>query len=125
MSHQNPWAPYSVPAGADLRALQYCALTIDGAGLAQLPAAGGLPDGILDNFPNTGEQARFFYGGILKLRAGAAIAINDLLVVGASGKFIKGVTTGHIIWAKALSTAAGADNFVTALVLPGNYGKVP
>lgn len=126
MAYENYFQPFSLPTAADLSSSMGCAVTVNGSGLLALTAAGAMPDGVLNNPDATsGAQGRFNWDGVLKLRSGAAIAIGDLLVVGANGKFIKGVTSTNVRVAKALSVADAADEFVTAFFRLGVFGVVP
>ena len=126
MAHQN-WEPtYSLPAAADLRLLQYRAVTINGSGLIAICGLGVLPEAVLDNVPNTNEMARFFtllrYVG--KIKAGGTVALGALFSSDATGKAIAGAT-GAKYFGKALQAAASGDVFTALFDFSGRYGAVP
>jgi hypothetical protein len=72
-----------VVAGEDLSAAQYHAIEIDGT-IAQ---NGATAVGILQNNPESGEDAALAYAGRSNYRAGGAITIGARLTVTGSGWF--------------------------------------
>lgn len=122
------WEPtYSLPAAADLRALQYRAVVINGSGLIAICGLGALPEAVLDNLPNTAEMARFFtlsrYVGKIKVGA-AGVALGGLFSSDATGKAIVGAS-GALRFGKALVAGAAGDLITALFDFSGRYGAVP
>lgn len=96
----------TVDAGADLQAFQYRAIAIGGTLATGLNARG-----ILQNKPDSGEDATLVYQGRSKFQAGGAITVGARLTV-TSGGF--------------MTVAASGDQAVgfceDAAVSSGSYG---
>lgn len=82
-----------VDAGADLRAHQWKAVQVDGT----LATSALNAKGILQNKPNTGEDASLAYDGRSKFYAGGAIADGANMTVGAAGIFTTASSGDRII----------------------------
>jgi len=109
-------------AGADLSALQYKAIKIDGT----IAVAGSDAIGILQNKPGAaGEDATVCYFGHAKASAGAAITKGNRVTLTASGTFLP-VTSGDGMAGRALESVSsggvfeGIFNFVNAATLIDN-----
>ncbi len=110
----------TVPAGADLSALQHTAVLVGSGGF--VTAGAGKPaDGILQNDPISGGIANVRITGASKAVIGAAVVEGAELMVGTSGKLIT-ATTGNNIVARAL-TAGAADLDIIPVLLGGHGVK--
>lgn len=126
MAHDNLDGIYSLPAGADLSASQFCAGVINTSGQIVLPAAGVVPDGRIDNAPVSGAQCRLIgkMGVVLKFKVGAsAVTLGQKVCCDAAGKLVAGAT-GHIYLGKVLRAGAAGD-IVEVFFRPGTFGVVP
>ena len=104
----------SVAAGADLSALQFRAVQIDGT----LATTNKNAAGILQNKPESGEHANIAFFGHLKGVAGAALAVgNDVKV--SSGGFLTAVASGDSSRGKVV-TAASSGSMVEFI---GNFAS--
>lgn len=101
MSYNNS---VSALATVDLSGLQYYAVAIGGTIAANNTAA----IGILQNKPESGEEATMTYSGRSKFKAGGAIAANGRVKVTTSG-FIVAVASGDGACGKALTAAASGE----------------
>lgn len=99
----------SIAAGADLSALQYRAVQIDGT----LATTNKNAAGILQNKPQTGEHATIGYDGHLKGIAGAALTGGTDVKV-SSGGFLTAVASGDSSRGKVV-TAASSGSVVEIL----------
>ena len=103
-----------VVATEDLSGVQYHACDIDGT-LAQV---GDTSIGILQNKPESGEDAELTYSGRSRYRAGGAITTGGRMTCAASG-WITAASSGDAIVGRALSTVTsgsigeGIFNFAT------------
>ena len=86
-----------VVAGADLSAAQYKAIAIGGT----IAATGVAAMGILQNKPESGEDAQLGWHGRSRYRAGAAVSAGAQLTVTTSGWLIT-ATSGTNVVGKAL-----------------------
>jgi hypothetical protein len=106
-------------AAADLSALQYHFVKLDGNGLAAAVAAiTDVPIGVLQNAPLAGQEAEVLVAGGTKLKASEAVTLPAFLSVSANGrgdKIAVSDTTQYVV-GQAL-TAGGAENeIITAVV---------
>lgn len=101
---------YSAAAAADYSAKQYCGMTIAAStGAITLIAAGTTYlDGILQNAPTSGQQARILGadGDILKVAAGATVTVGALASMDTTGRAVISVTTGDKCFGKFLDGGA-------------------
>lgn len=105
----------SAPAAADLSGSQYCAAIYNSSGQYALAGANAVVDGLIHNLPKSGEDCRVVCAPVarVKVKAGAAFAVNALLTTDASGRFVT-ATTGQNVCAKALKAAAALGDIVEA-----------
>jgi hypothetical protein len=136
---------FSVKASADLSADQHKFVDLDANGKARLATAAGQKVlGVLQNDPAAADRAALIgYGGVTKVIAGAAIAVNAYVSTDAAGKARATVAvasgTGHtktddagvaqdpLIGAHVVGIAleaAAADGDVIKVLLT-NPGAVP
>ena len=115
---------FSLPASADISALQFCAVAIDTS--AELEAADGvssamIPVGLLQNKPTAqGKAGAVQTGGKSKAKAKAAFSVGaDLTSVATSGRLQAAVTTDMVV-AIALE-AATADGDIVEVLIVGPY----
>lgn len=127
------WESDSLPsdltfkAAADLRALQYTFVKLDANGnVVACSAAGEKSIGVLQNKPNTGENALVRPHGMSKVVASAAIAANDFLTTTAAGqaktalRLVAASGNASNVLGYALRAAAGAGVIITAMIgIPG------
>jgi hypothetical protein len=92
----------SLVAAADLSALQFTFVIVDGDGKAAANiSAGGWAFGVLQNKPIAGETAQVAIAGVTKIVAGATITPDD----------------------KIMSTNAGKADVAVAAASPGNFAR--
>lgn len=113
MSTETPEGVYSLPAGADLRGSQYCGVVINTSGQLVLPAAGAKIHGIVQNLPNTNEQARVrLVGHVGKAKAGTGgVTVGARVSSDAAGSFITNGATGAVFEGIALDAVAAGGIF--------------
>lgn len=113
----------SYKADADLRTYQYRFVTIQAAtGGVTVTGANGVPHGILQNDPNTGETARVRHLGISELIANGTvnIAIGDKIESGAAGIGLKITAAENWLNGIAMDAATTATSKIRVL-LQGPY----
>ena len=93
-----------VAAGADLRGQQYKAVAVGGT----IAATAQLAMGLLQNKPNTGEDASVQYFGESFYVAGGAVTAGGLIGVTTSG-FCITVDSGSVSIGKALNTVTSGS----------------
>lgn len=103
-------------AGADLSALQFRAVKLDGSGNVVLCGAGERALAMLQNKPILGESAEIDMDGITKAEAGAAYAVNVQLMSDANGRLIT-ATSGNRVVAHSLKPAAALGDKVSVKVI--------
>ena len=108
-------------AGADLSALQYRFVTVNGSGAAVSPGAGVAVAGVLQNDPASGQAGLVDIAGITKVTAGAAITTGARVMTTAVGKAITATATNHSL---GIALETGADNRVISVLLQPT-GVVP
>lgn len=92
----------SVLAGADLRSgAQYKAIAVGGT----IAAANDAAIGILQNKPNTGENASLAFSGHMKAYVGGAVTAGGRVKVTTSG-YLVAVASGDGAVGKAITAAA-------------------
>jgi hypothetical protein len=92
----------AIVAGADLTAAQYKIIAVAGT----IAATNAVALGVLQNKPNTGENASIAYCGHMKAYVGGAVAAGAQLVVTTSGYLITNATSVSGIVGKALTAAS-------------------
>src|SRR4051812_24809023 len=98
MAYDNNLATISVPASADLSALQYRAMTINSSGQIAATGAGVRSDGILQDKPGAaGRPGCLAISGVSKAVAGAAITNGALLMATTNGKLIAATSTNAVV----------------------------
>jgi hypothetical protein len=111
----------SIPhkADADLSANQYYLLKRTATGVA-LAVANDRCLGVLVNKPKLGQDAAIQVAGVAKVRAGAAVAINDYVKADATGRAITstGEAAGTLveIIGIALDAASAAGDVIRVLL---------
>lgn len=121
MGYEAPLFEFSYPADVDMSVegtWQFTAVKVaaavntQGAGIGGAaishPAAGGPILGVLQNNPLLGEAGQIFLEGISKARLIGTVAIGNLLMVDANGKFLV-ATAGNRAVARALESGVTGD----------------
>lgn len=107
---------YSYPAAADFSALKWHRLAVKTAGnLVALCGAAARPDGILENNPEAGDQARIrsFAGQAqLKVECGGTFAAGVDLASDSTGRLVAAVSGNQIV---------GTSNDAGALGRPAGF----
>jgi len=116
MAYEIPGFSFTLPAAADLSALQFRAVNVDATGKAALPAALGRIIGVLQNKPTLNQAATIVCSGISKVTAGAAIAAGANVEVDALGRVITRAT--GIPAGIALEAASGAGIVIAVYLAP-------
>lgn len=113
MAHDNFDGIYSLPAAADLSANQFHLGVINGSGQIALCGAGAIPDGRIDNLPVAGAQCRLVgkMGVVMKLKAGAAVALGAYVMSDSTGRVITATSTNRRV-GKALRAASAAGEII-------------
>jgi hypothetical protein len=122
MAYEIPGRKFGVlPAGADLSAKQFTAVTV--AAVSGVPSivsagAGASAHGILQNKPISGEAAEIMESGVSKALLGGTVAVDDQLSGDANGKLIVAIT-GAYIYARALEAGVSGDVVAVKLLRDG------
>jgi hypothetical protein len=112
----------SIPAGADLSALQFTAVKYGtGKQVVQAAAATAPIVGILQNKPTSGQTAAVAISGIAKAKAGGVWAAGDALTATTGGALIATTTNNHHIVGYAHEIAASGD-IAQVRLAPGQFG---
>ena len=114
MSVDNWGKDYTIVAGADLSASQYCAVTHAGA----IAATGQTFGGILQGKPQTGEHGAARMLGVTKFRAGNALAVGDYVTAAASGYVIK-CLSGFVSFGECM--VAASSGYLGTALLRGKF----
>jgi len=111
VAHDEILRTISVPAGADLSALQYTFVKLNSSGqVVACAAVTDTPLGILQNKPTSGQTAEVGVHGVSKLVASAAVTPGALIGTAASGKGVTTSATGQFNVGQALTAASGANS---------------
>lgn len=108
-------------AGEDLSTKQYFFATATADGKCALSGADDRVLGVITNDPESGEAAAIQVAGVVRITAGAAFAVGDLLKADAAGKAIEaalGAGTKEEIAGMALEAATADGDIVEMLVRP-------
>ena len=104
-------------AGADLSALQYTAVKLNGSGqVVACTVLGEKVLGILQNKPTTGLACEIVHIGLCPMLASAAITAGDKIMVAASGKAATAATVGSTIIGFTPEAAAALNEVITVFV---------
>lgn len=112
----------SVPAEADLTALQFTAVRWGtGKQIVSATANSAPVLGILQNKPNTGQAGCVAISGIAKAKAGGAWGSGDALTPTTGGALIATTSNNHFIIGYAHEDAASGD-VAQVRIAPGQFG---
>lgn len=110
----------SIPAGADLSALQYTFVKLSGTGVVAVAAATDIPIGVLLNDPESGETAAVAVSGVVKVKASSSsVDAGDLIGTAANGRaaaLTAGTDTTKYILGHAITTASAGGDVVTVAI---------
>lgn len=106
-------------AGADLSDYQYCFVYLSAADTVTYTGAGEAPIGILQNDPESGEDANVMLLGVSKLSMSAAVAVMAKVGSAASGQGVTMDADDEIYGAICLEAATDTDDEVDVLLCPG------
>lgn len=117
MAHDNPKAPQTWTANADLSTKQYRGMrVVSGARkcdvISAAAAAGQIFVGVLQNKPLQGEDATVCAAGLTKGVAGAAITHPAKLTFDNAGRFVE-AAAGKDYFGVSVMGAAGAGTIIT------------
>jgi hypothetical protein len=97
-------------AGEDLSEKQHYIVQLSAAGLIEVAeGATDLVVGVLQNYPESGQQAVYAYTGTAKVKAGGTIGVGAWVTTDANGKAVATTTDGDVVIGRYLGTAAAAD----------------
>ena len=115
----SPVLDFSFKAAEDLRNHQYCFVRVNkNAEIQLLKSDSELPDGVLQNFPNTREEATVRILGISKVRANSALEV---------GTFVKSLINGYaenyeespqLITGRVMGASQSKDDLCSVLLTP-------
>lgn len=116
MSTQNKGPSQSFLASGDLSASQFKLVVVDANGRVAVAGAAVAAIGVLQDKPAAIDRAcevSTEFGAIMKVRAGAAVAINAILESDATGRVVTQSAGPKL--AKALTAATAADDVIEVL----------
>jgi len=120
MAGQNIILSESMTAAADLSSYQYSFVKLTDDRTVNLCGSGEAPYGILQNAPESGEQANVATLGISNLKANAAITVGAKVGSGAAGGLGAAVTGDDEYYGAVAREAATAQNdIISVLLCPG------
>ena len=118
MAYEIPGFSWTLIAGEDLTASQFCGIDVDGDGEAVLPVEGGRCVGFTRNKPDTGEEVTVVSTGIVKAQIGiTGVVAGNNVTVDDDGTVIQ-AANGDISVGVALKTNASGE-IGTILLLIG------
>lgn len=79
-------------------------------------SANGDAIGILQNNPESGQLATVRIHGSAKVKAGAAVTLNDKVKSDASGRAVTGGTSADVNFGQAMEAAAAANELIEVLL---------
>ncbi len=110
MATENIALLQSRAAGEDLSEKQHFILQLNATGGIEVAeGATDLVVGVLQNYPESGEQAVYAYGGVAKVKAGGAVGVGAWVTTDGNGKGVATTTDGDIVIGRHIGTAAAAD----------------
>lgn len=115
-SGENAILSKTFTAGADLSSLQYRFVKLSGANTVTVCGNGEVPIGILQNDPESGEQANVMVMGISNLAVHAATSRNDKLGSQANGRGVAVTADTNTYNAVALEAATAQDDEIKVLL---------
>jgi len=107
----------SFVSDADLSAKQYYITKLTSTGVDLAGTATSLICGVLQNTPDTGEQATVQFLGTSKVKAGGNVAIGDWVTATTGGKAVATTTDKDFVVGQALEVAVDGDIFEIRLCL--------
>jgi hypothetical protein len=130
MAYEEGLQTISRPAGVDLDGATdtYTGVKLNASGaVIKFAAATDLPVGVLQPGGSgigikSGDPARIAFGGVTKIRVGAAVAAGAQLTLNASGRAVTAVATNYII-GTALTAGAANGSVISALISTANPPK--
>jgi hypothetical protein len=105
-------------AGEDMTAKQFFIVQLAADG--DIEVAEGATDlivGVLQNAPDSGEQATYRFLGTTKVSAGGVINVGDWVTTDSSGEAVATTTDGDIVIGRYIGTAACADGDIVEVQL--------
>jgi hypothetical protein len=109
-------------AGEDMTAKQFYIVQLAADGDVEVgEGATDLLVGVLQNTPDSGEQATYRFLGTSKVIAGGTVAIGDWVTTDANGKAVATTTDGNITIGRALQAAVSGDIFEVQLAIQHLY----
>jgi hypothetical protein len=118
MATQNLGQTISLEAGADLTSSQYRFVKLS-SGKAALCGDGEDAIGVLQNDPNSGQEAAVALSGITKVVAGGMCTQDGYGASDSSGRAVDAVT-GDFTLCRFLEAATTAGEIVSAVLLPAH-----
>lgn len=113
MSQQLADFEKTLVAGEDLSAKQYYIVQLDASGDVEVgEGATDLLVGVLQNKPESGENAIYRFLGTTKVIASAAIAIGALVTTTNAGKAVTTTTDKDVVIGRALEAAGAAGDII-------------
>lgn len=119
MSYYGDQKTLKASAAADLSANRFHVMRLsakDAVNVASLGTSSEIA-GVLQNLPQSGEDATVAYSGESKITAGAAIAVNAHVTTNSSGRAVT-VTSGSMAIGRVLETATADGDIVACLLYP-------
>ena len=108
----------SYPVNADSSALQYTAMVLNASGKLVNPSAGARALGILQDDPDTANQAgALAVSGRSKAKAGGVFAVDAVLTPGTTGKLVE-AGTGDVPFATAITASTADGEIVDVIINP-------
>ena len=110
MSTQNRSFELSKTASEDLSGSQYYIVQMDSAGAAEL-AEGALDFiiGVLQNKPESGQEAHVRFLGVSKVKIGGTVNIGDFVTTNSTAEGIATTTDGDIVIGRAITAGVDGD----------------
>jgi hypothetical protein len=124
VAYEIPGFQFTLVAGEDLRTSQFCAVDVNGSGLAITPTADGARAiGVCLNKPNTGEPTSIVVSGVTKAKAGVGgMTAGAGVRVMTDGRFTAEAAASHSVGV-ALKTVA-VNEIGTVLLLNAGPGAI-
>jgi hypothetical protein len=120
MAYEQPGQMITLPAGADLSAVQYTFVKLNSSGQAVACAATtDRPVGVLQNKPVSGAAATIMVSGITKLQGDADLTKGNAIGTSADGQaaaYAYGTDTTKYIVGQVLVDNSAAGGLISALI---------
>lgn len=120
MAYEIPGFAFTLPAGEDLSASQFCFIDLDGSGQCVLPSAGERAIAVIQNIPAAavGSPVGLMQTGISKVLVGTGgVGAGDDVAADGDGAAVQ-AAGGDFIVGTALEAAA-ADGYAPVLLRSG------